>query len=242
VVDVPLQGPEYALDVSATLAAITDRTRIIAVTSPNNPTGTIIPRQTLEMLLDALPEDILLIYDEVYRHFVDDPSYTMALPYIQAGKPILALNSFSKTYGLAALRLGYAYTTEEIAAYIRQIIKPFNIPVLSMEAALAALSDQAFVDRTVEVIQTERRWLENQFRELGVSFTPSQANFILVDPPVQDDAFVSFLVEGGIMTRPVTNFGAPGKVRITIGPREANQRLVRVLGKLLESISYEQQA
>lgn len=236
VVDVPLQGPSYTLNVPSILDALTERTRIIALTSPNNPTGTIIPRETLEELLDALPPDILVIYDEVYRHFTDDPAYTTALPYIRGGKPLLALNSFSKTYGMAALRVGYAYTTVEIADYIRQIIKPFSMPAISLEAALAALEDTDFVARTIELIRAERNWLGAQFDRLGLSYTPSQANFFLVDPPVEDTEFVRFLVDGGIMTRPVRNFGAPGKVRITIGMREANERLVAELEKLFQTI------
>ena len=231
-VDVPLKGSKYELDVEGIVNAITDRTRIIALTSPNNPTGTIIPRDTLEALLAAIPDDILVIYDEVYRHFADDPSYQTALPYIQAGKNILALNSFSKTFGMAAMRIGYAYATPEIAAYIRQIIKPFSIPMISLEAALAALKDQAFVDETVNLILKERKYLQTAFRDIGLDFTPSQANFILIDPPKGDQQLVDHLIKNGIMTRPVTNFGAPGKVRITIGTHDANEALIAALNRL----------
>lgn len=231
-IDVPLKGSKYELDVEGVLNAISDRTRIIALTSPNNPTGTIIPKDKLEALLSAIPDDILIVYDEVYRHFVDDPNYQTGLPYIQQGKNILALNSFSKTFGMAAMRLGYAYTTPEIAAYIRQIIKPFSIPTISISAGLAALNDQDFVDDTVSLILKERAYLQESFREIGLSFTPSQANFILVDPPNGDQAFVDHLIQYGIMTRPVTSFGAPGKVRITIGTREANDALIEALKRL----------
>lgn len=232
VVDVPLREPDYSLDVEGILAALTEKTRIVALTSPNNPTGTYIPRATLEKLLQQLPKDVLVIYDEVYRHFADADDYVTGVEYVQAGYPMIAVNSFSKTYGLAALRLGYGYTTPEIAAYIRQICKPFLIPSLSMEAGIAALGDRTFVQNTVELIRTERRYLNQQFDRLGIRYTPSQANFFLIDPPIDDQPFFEYLIAQGIMTRPVSNFGAPGKLRISIGTREANEALVRALENL----------
>ena len=232
VIDVPLNGPLYQLDVDGILNAITDRTRIITVTSPNNPTGTYIPKDVFETLLNAVPDDVLIIYDEVYRHFADASDYTTAIPYVQAGKNVLAINSFSKTYGLASMRVGYGYTTTEIADYIRQVIKPFNIPTLAMEAAIAALEDKNFVEKTVQLIVRERQFLYQAFSSMGLDFVPSQANFFLMDPPIASAAFVEHLVANGIMTRPVDNFGAPGKVRISIGTREANEALVAALRKL----------
>lgn len=229
VVDVPLQENSYQLDVDGILAALTDRTRIIALTAPNNPTGTYIPKADLERLLEALPPDVLIIYDEVYRHFADAPDYAHGLDYVQAGYPMIAVNSFSKTYGLAAMRIGYAYTSSVIANYIRQIIKPFSLPTLAIEAAIAALEDEAFVAKTRALIIEERTFMENAYQALGLNYTPSQANFFLLDPPIPSADFVAYLMKNGIMTRPVDNFGAPGKVRISIGTREANEALVRVL-------------
>lgn len=229
IVDVPLRTPDYSLDVDRILDALTPRTRIVCLTSPNNPTGTYIPRTVLEYFLDRLPPDVLVIYDEVYRHFANADDYATGVEYVNAGYPIMAVNSFSKTYGLAALRLGYGYTTKEIAAYIRQICKPFLIPALSMEAGIAALADSTFVQKTVGLIEQERRFLSTAFERLGIEYMPSQANFFLVQPPIDDQQFVDHLIENGIMTRPVTNFGAPGKVRISIGTREANEALIRAL-------------
>lgn len=229
VVDVPLQENSYQLDVDGILAAVTDRTRIIALTSPNNPTGTYVRKTDLDRLLTGLPKDILIIYDEVYRHFADAPDYVDGRAYVQAGYPMIAVNSFSKTYGLAAMRLGYAYTSKEIANYIRQIIKPFSLSTLTIEAGIAALEDKPFVPKTRALIIKERTFMENAYQELGLNYTPSQANFFLLDPPIPSADFVDYLMKNGIMTRPVDNFGAPGKVRISIGTREANEALVRVL-------------
>lgn len=232
VVDVPLHAPGYSLDVEGILDALTSRTRIVALTSPNNPTGTYIPRAILEYLLDRLPPDVLVIYDEVYRHFTDADDYATGVEYVNAGYPVLAVNSFSKTYGLAAMRLGYGYTTREIAGYIRQLCKPFLIPALSLEAGIVALEDRTFVQKTVAFIREERLFLSRAFERLSIQYTPSQANFFLIEPPVADQVLVEHLIRHGIMTRPVTNFGAPGKVRISIGTREANEALVLALEQL----------
>lgn len=229
VVDVPLKSDTYELDVDGILAAVTDRTRVIALTSPNNPTGTYIRQADLEHLLDGLPEDVLIIYDEVYRHFADAPDYVHGLDYVKAGYPMIALNSFSKTYGLAAMRIGYAYTNKTIANYIRQIIKPFSLPTLALEAGIAALQDEEFVAKTRALILKERAFMEKAYQNLGIDYTPSQANFFLIDPPIPSADFVAYLMKNGIMTRPVDNFGALGKVRISLGTREANEALVEAL-------------
>ncbi len=232
VIDVPLKEKTYELDVKGILNAITERTRILFLTSPNNPTGTYLPKAQVDSLLDQLPKNILVIYDEVYRHFADAPDYTTALAYVKKGYPVVGLNSFSKTYGLAALRIGYAYTTLEIAEYVRQICKPFMIPKLNLAAAIAALGDQEFINQTVDLVKAEREYLSTHFRRLGIAFTPSQSNFFLIDPPIGEEALVQYLYEKGIMVRPVTSFGAPGKVRISIGQRPANEALIAALSQL----------
>lgn len=236
VVDVPLQTPNYQLDVEGILSAINDRTRIIFLTSPNNPTGTYIPKATLETLLAQVPADVLVVLDEVYWHFATKENYTKALPYLSDYQNLIAINSFSKTYGLAALRVGYAYMNEEIANYLRQLCRPFLIGKLSLEGALGALQDADFIEHTVQLVTQERAFLEAQFRALNIEFTPSQSNFILINPPLPSSEFVAFLREQGISVRPVDNFGAPGKVRISIGNREANKALIGAM-KQLETVS-----
>ena len=119
VIDVPLKGADFDLDVAGILAEINENTRLIFVTSPNNPTGTYIPKAVIEELINQVPSHVIIVLDEVYYHFADAPDFTTAVPFVQAGKQVIAVNSFSKTYGLAALRMGYAYSTPEIANYLR---------------------------------------------------------------------------------------------------------------------------
>lgn len=231
-VDVPLKKPDYSLDMEGILHAITEKTKVIFLTSPNNPTGTYIPKTSIELFLAQVPKNIVIVFDEVYRHFADAADYVSALPYVRAGHNIIAINSFSKTYGLAGLRIGYCYTTRKIAKYLRQIHKPFLLPLTSIEAAIGALNDSDFISETVQTVQKGRKFLENEFQRLGIAYWPTQANFFIIDPPLPEFEFTDFLMEKGIMVRPVSQFGASGKVRITIGTPEANEALVQAMEKI----------
>nr|WP_298994477.1 histidinol-phosphate transaminase [uncultured Allomuricauda sp.] len=231
-IDIPLKNSDYALDVEGILNAITPKTKVIFFTSPNNPTGTYIPKDVLEDFLNRIPKNIVIVFDEVYRHFANAVDYTSALPYVKAGHNVIAINSFSKTYGLAGLRVGYCYTTSKIANYIRQIHKPFLLPLTSLEAAIGALNDSEFVAETVKTVLEGREFLENEFQRLGITYWPTQGNFFIIDPPIPEFEFTDFLMNEGVMVRPVSQFGAPGKVRITIGTQEANEALVKALEKI----------
>ncbi|WP_394973551.1 pyridoxal phosphate-dependent aminotransferase [uncultured Croceitalea sp.] len=231
-IDVPLLYPSYDLDVESILNAITEKTKIIFLTSPNNPTGTYIPKPVLDDFINKIPKDIIIVFDEVYRHFANVEDYVSGLSYVKEGHNVVAVNSFSKTYGLAGQRIGYCYTTNTIANYIRQIHKPFLLPITSIEAAIGALNDTKFIAETVKTVQEGRNYLANEFDKLGITYWPSQSNFFIIDPPLSEFEFTDILMEQGIMVRPVSQFGAPGKVRITIGTQEANDALVNALKKI----------
>lgn len=232
-IEVPLTSPNYELDVEGILNRITDKTRLLFLTSPNNPTGTYIPCTQLEALLQGLPEHVVTVLDEVYFHFAHAEDYSTALPYVLQGYPVIAVNSFSKTYGLASLRLGYGYATPEIAAYVGQLIRPFFINALSMQAGLAALEDQAFVTQTVELVQRERERLYSYVNNLPLTYWKSQGNFILIRPEMEADFLEKRLLEKGIMVREMKSFGAPGCLRITIGTEEANDAMLKALGQIM---------
>jgi len=229
VVDVPLLEPDYTLDVQGILNAITDRTRLIFLTSPNNPTGTYIRKAELDQLFASLPDHVVVVLDEVYYHFADAEDFTTAIPYVQKGYNVVGVNSFSKTYGLAGMRIGYGYTTKKLSGYIHQLCKPFLIDTLSLEAGIAALSDHEFIDETVAVVKKGRAYLYEQLDRLGIHYWKSQGNFILIRPDMPTSDFEDKMLMEGVMVRPVANFGAPGCVRVTIGVQEANEAFVAAL-------------
>ena len=238
IIDVPLTENTYELEVDKIIKAINSKTRIVFLTSPNNPTGTYIPKETLESLLEQIPSNVIVVFDEVYWHFADTPDYVRAINYLDKYQNIVAINSFSKTYGLASLRVGYAYMSTEIANYLRQICKPFLITKLSVEGAIAALKDKEFIAATINIVQTERKFVEQEFIKLGLKFYPSQANFFLIDPPLKDTEFTELMRKEGVAIRPVTNFGATGKVRISLGTREANLAMITAIKKITNIYQY----
>lgn len=231
-IDIPLDSADYSFNAEAVLGAISKKTKVIFLTSPNNPTGTYIPKPILDDFLYRVPKNILIVIDEVYRHFADAEDYVSALPYVKAGHNVLGINSFSKTYGLAGQRIGYCYTTATIANYLRQIHKPFLLPITSIEAAIGALNDSAFIEQTVKTVHEGRNFLADSFASLGIKYWPTQANFFIIDPPLPEFEFTDKLMAEGVMVRPVSQFGAPGKVRISIGTQEANEALVNALQKI----------
>ena len=233
VVDVPLLGENFNLDLPGIVNAINDNTRLIFATSPNNPTGSYIPKDELDQLVDALPEHVILVYDEVYYQYTDTPDYVRAFEYVNKGKNVIGVNSFSKAYGLAGMRLGYGYSTEKIARYIAQASTPFMINTLALEAGIAALQDDDFIKKTAELIQTEKPFIYNALEGLGMKYWKTQANFITIKPEMNDKDFEHAMLMEGIMVRPVANFGAPGCIRVTIGDREANEAYINALTKVL---------
>ncbi len=231
-VDVPLVGDNFHLDVQGIFSAINERTRLIFVTSPNNPTGTHLPKNQIDELVESLPDHVILVYDEVYFQYVDAPDYVRALPYVMAGKNVIGINSFSKAYGLAGLRIGYSYSTPQIAEYVQGLRRPFMINSLSMAAAIAALEDDEFIRQTVEMIHREKHFLYNELDKLGVKYWKTQANFILVKADMPTNEFEELMLQEGVMVRLADSFGALGCVRVTIGQRDANEAFLRGLVRI----------
>lgn len=235
VIDVPLVGDNFHLNIEGILNAITDKTRLIFVTSPNNPTGTHLPKAQVTELVNKLPDHVVMVYDEVYYQFADAEDYTTALPYVMEGKNVIAVNSFSKAYGLAGLRVGYAYSSEKLAKYVSNARRPFMISSLGMNAAMAALKDTAFIEKTVQLIRTEKEFLYQALDALQMKYWKTQGNFILIKPEMNDKVFEEKMMMEGIMVRPVANFGAPECIRVTIGTREANEAYITALKKVMSS-------
>ncbi len=231
VVNVPLNSDDYTLNVYEILKAVTKNTRLVFITNPNNPTGTYTGKKQIDFLIDNLPEDVIVVYDEVYFHFVDAPDYPRAFDYIKENKNVIGVHSFSKAYGLAGIRLGYGISTPQLISYIENIKRPFIINTLSMVAGIAALEDKEHLRKTVDLIRTEKKWLYNEFDKLGLPYWPSQTNFIFIAPNIKLNDFTAQMLTEGIMVRPCDKFGAPNGARITIGTHEANRALIAAIHK-----------
>jgi histidinol-phosphate aminotransferase len=234
IVDIPLTGECYDLDVDGILSAINDNTRLVFLTNPNNPTGTHIPKDQLDNLMANIPDHVVVVFDEVYYQYADAEDYTTALPYVDEGKNIIGVNSFSKAYGLAGLRVGYAYSSEKIARYIAQLDIPFKLSRLAIDGAIAALSDTEHIKNTVRLVHKEKAFLYEQLEDLDIEFWDTQANFITIKPEMKNTEFEEAMLLEGVMVRPVAGFGQPDCIRVTIGDREANEAYINALRKVLK--------
>lgn len=229
--EVPLTD-HLAWDVGAMLAAVRPETKLLFVASPNNPTGAHVPRADLERLLRELPERVVAVIDEAYFEFADAPDYASALEMRHLRERLVVLRTFSKAYGMAAMRVGYAVSTPSIVDYLNRVRAPFNVGSLSQAAARAALADQEHVRRYVELNRVERARVVRELEALGLRVAPSQANFVLVDFRRPGREVYDALLRMGVIVRPMPPPIATW-LRITIGLPEENTRLTGAVRELL---------
>ena len=218
----------FGHDLPAMLRAITPRTRIVFVANPNNPTGTLVPREELIHFVNEVPADVLLVMDEAYLEFLSDPVDLVPLIRLGARKNLILMRTFSKIYGLAGLRIGYGLAAPELIAALEKIRQPFNANLLAQTAALAALDDDEHVRKTRQNNFSGLEFFQQAFRELQLEFVPSFANFILVRVGDGQKVF-SAMQQLGVITRPMGGYQLPGWIRISIGTPKENERCLAAL-------------
>jgi histidinol-phosphate aminotransferase len=227
---VPLR--DFTHDLDAMAAAVGKSTRLVFLGNPNNPTGTIYRRDAFERFLARIPRDVIIVADDAYAEYVEDPEYPQTLECHKPDRLLVALRTFSKIYGLAGLRIGYGVGPAEVIAALERIRQPFNVNSLAQTAALAALDDEEHVERSRRTNREGMRYLEREFERLGLAYVPSQANFILVR--VGDGTAVyEKLLRQGVIVRPMAGYAFPEHVRVTVGTAEENRRFVDALEKAL---------
>ena len=227
-------APGYRIDLDAATDAITDRTKIVYVCNPNNPTGTISTAAELDRLLARLPGHVLCVVDEAYVEMVDSNEYPDALAIVRDGRPnLLVLRTFSKVYGMAGIRLGYGFGHTEVVGALAKVRAAFTVNRLAQAAGIAALDDDAFVRESVEMNRQGRQQLCAAFDRLGLEYAESHTNFVLVKigPAALD--VMEGLLRRGIIVRPMTGYELPEFLRISIGTSEQNERLIGALETLL---------
>ena len=220
-------------DLAAMRAAVDERTRLVYVANPNNPTGTWNRRREVEALLADLPPEVLLVLDEAYFEYADDPDYPDGVGFVREGRPVAVLRTFSKVHGLAGLRVGYAIAAPEVVEAVDIVREPFNSNLPGQAAALAALEDRAHVRRTVELTRSERERMARALRERGLDVLPSLANFLFVDLARDAASVYRGLVARGVIVRPLLAYGFETALRVSIGTPEENARLLSALDAVL---------
>jgi histidinol-phosphate aminotransferase len=224
---------DLTFDLAAIAHAVTHRTKVIYLGNPNNPTGTMFTAEDLDRLLDALPPRVLVVLDEAYYEYVQKPGYSHSVDYVRQGRNILVLRTFSKVHGLAGIRLGYGMGHRELIESLHRIRSPFNANSLAQVAGMAALDDTEHVARSVDSNAREMKFVTEELTLMGVRYTPSVGNFLLVDTGRDcEEDFVRLLHEG-VIVRPMKIYGFPTSQRVTIGRHEENERFLEALHRVM---------
>lgn len=222
-------------DLDAMRACINERTALVYIANPNNPTGTWVADSELRRFLGDVPGHVIVIIDEAYWDYVDAGAYPDTTQWLNEFPNLVVTRTFSKAFGLAGLRVGYSISSPEIAGALNRARQPFNTSIPAQAAALAALSDSAHIQRSIEVNNDGLQFLSHAMDEMGLPCAPSVCNFILVDMGRPSAGIFDALLRAGIIVRPVKNYGLPHHLRISIGLPEENARLVHALRKVLDA-------
>jgi len=223
-------SPDYQQNLDAALEAITPKTRLIFIPNPNNPTGTLVSQGAIERFMSRIPDSIIVVFDEAYFEFLDDPPDT--LWYVRERRNVVVLRTFSKVHGLAGLRIGYGIAPRDLIEILHKTRQPFNVNSIAQAGAIAALDDEAYLRETKRIVDQGLAFLQQQFAEMRIPFVPAVANFVMVN--VGDGCAVfEKLLQRKIIVRPLKGYGLPEWVRISVGTMEENKKLIAALKDVL---------
>jgi histidinol-phosphate aminotransferase len=224
----------YGHDLDQMMRMITAKTRVVWIANPNNPTGTWLGKETLYPFLLELPPHVIVVLDEAYFEYVEAPEFPDGAAWLEKFPNLIVTRTFSKAYGLASLRIGYGLSNRSIADLLNRVRQPFNVNTLAQTAALAALDDQDFIQRSIALNNKGMQQYRQGFEAMGLDYIPSVANFISVDVAEDAARVDQALLREGCITRPIANYGLPNHLRISIGLEEENDRLLTTLKKVLK--------
>ncbi len=228
-----IHARDYRHNLEAMAEAVDDRTKLIFISNPYNPLGSIVTADEVDDLMATVPDTCIVVFDEAYYEYVDDPEYPDTLRYVREGARCITLRTFSKAWGLAGLRVGYGVAPVDIIEVLKQVREPFNVGIMAQAAAVASLRDPDQVPRSFENNVAGRQFMYEQFNEMGLEYVPTQANFIMVDTGMDSTRCFDALMRRGVTVRTGEIFGMPTWIRVTIGTPQQNGRFVAALREVL---------
>ncbi|MFC1856404.1 histidinol-phosphate transaminase [Thermodesulfobacteriota bacterium] len=231
---VPLKS--LTIDLQGIFERISSKTRMLFLTNPHNPTGTIISKKDFEEFLNRVPPEMIVVVDEAYIEFAREKICAKSLQYFNNIRNLVTLRTFSKAYGLAGIRIGYGIMPEEITGILNRIRQPFNVNTLAQIGAMAALDDDGFLKKTLEITHHGLDSLYDSLDTLGIKYFPSQTNFFLIDVQKNADQVFEQLLQEGVIVRSMTSYGFPEYIRVNVGLPEENVRFIKALGKILYKV------
>ncbi len=233
----PALPPDHAMayghDLEAMAALVSERTRLVFIANPNNPTGTWLSAAALEAFLAGLPDHVLVVLDQAYGEYVEEPGVTVTADWLARFPNLVLSHTFSKAYGLAGLRVGYAISHPRVADLLNRVRQPFNVNILALAAARAALDDRQYLERSRAVNRDGMARLQAACAALGLGWLPSMANFLCIRLDRPGREVFQALLPKGVIVRPVDNYGLPGFLRVTVGAEAENQTFIDALGEVL---------
>lgn len=232
---VPLRN--FTFDLDGIKNSITEKTKLIFIANPNNPTGTIVKKDEVKKFLDTIPENIIVVFDEAYYEYVEDKNYPDTLSYVRENKNVIVLRTFSKIYGLAGLRIGYGIGKKEIISYLNRVREPFNVTSVAQIAAFAALDDKEHIKKSKKVNLQGKKFLYRELKKLNLFFVETQANFIFVDTGIDSKILFQKMLKKGIIIRTGDIFGLPTFIRVTIGTQKENERFIKTLKEVIKNVN-----
>jgi histidinol-phosphate aminotransferase len=225
---------DFRIDLEAMLSAITPQTRLVFINNPDNPAGTAVSKAELTRFLDEVPQGVLVVLDEAYIDFVTDPEVAIGTDFLGHETPVLVMRTFSKSAGLAGLRIGYALGPEEVISAFDRVRQPFNTSILAQVGGCAALADEEFLERTRQLVIDGLNAFYNCFEDLGLSYVPSQTNFVLVRIGPKASEAADLLLKRGVIIRYMGSYDLPEYLRISVGLPEENGRFVEALKEIMQ--------
>ncbi|RBP31121.1 histidinol-phosphate aminotransferase [Marinobacter pelagius] len=232
---VSVPAKDWGHDLDAMADAVTERTRLVFVANPNNPTGTVHTADAIEGFLAKIPEDVLVVLDEAYCEYLTGTEYPDGIELLERFPNLIVCRTFSKAWGLAALRVGYSISSPAIADILNRVRQPFNVDTVALAAATAVLGDEDYLNRSREVNAEGLRQLADGFDRMGLPYIPSAGNFIAVEVGEQALAIYHTLLEHGVIVRPIAGYGMPEHLRVSVGLARENERFLDALAEALSA-------
>ena len=224
---------EYRIDLDDMARRVTSRTKLVIIANPNNPTGDIVRKAEVEAFLDKIGKDKIVVFDEAYAEYVEDKDYPEVIKYISKGIHAIVLRTFSKAYGLAGTRLGYAISSPEIIKYLNSVRPVFNVSRIGQQVGVEAMKDKDHLRRCIQMVWDEKKYYYDEFNKMGLYYVPTSANFIFVNVGVDDLDLQEIMTRGGVIIRPMTPWGYKGFIRVSIGTHYENEKMIVCLKKSL---------
>jgi histidinol-phosphate aminotransferase len=234
----PISLRDFTFDLGAMANAVTARTKMVIICNPNNPTGTIVHSDAVLDFVERLPDHVVVVLDEAYAEYVDDPAYPDCREVLRANDRVVVMRTFSKAYGLAGLRIGYAIADSAIIGLLDKVRQPFNVNAVAQAGALAALHDTKHLAFSKQVVLRGRDKLRQSLENMGLSCVPSSANFVLVDTQIDSARVFEELLQRGVAVRPGCEFDLPTHLRVTVGTDEENGIFLSALSEVLSGTPF----